>query len=167
MRSPLTESNRRPSPYHPDSRRFSERFADLHLLLGEGPAHDVLAAAAPVLAAELADQESGRWWPAFTPEARSTGATAMFAFPLMIGTGLAMSPAITSVIPELVNILGGQQSARTIHFFVGSFLVLFLLVHIAMVCRAGFGDRVRAMITGHPSVRKERHERPVLPATAD
>ena len=75
-------------------------------------------------------------------------AVVFVAFPLMIGTGLAMSPAITSVIPELVNILGGQQSARTIHFFVASFLVLFLLVHIAMVCRAGFGDRVRAMITG-------------------
>jgi thiosulfate reductase cytochrome b subunit len=93
-------------------------------------------------------------------------------FPLMIATGLAMSPAITSVVPELVTIFGGQQSARTIHFFVASFLVLFLLVHIAMVCRAGFGDRVRAMITGHSAVkegrsRKERHERPAFPATAD
>jgi thiosulfate reductase cytochrome b subunit len=76
-------------------------------------------------------------------------------FPLMIVTGLAMSPAITSVIPALVNVFGGQQSARTIHFFAGSFLVLFLLVHIAMVCRAGFGDRVRAMITGHSVARKE------------
>jgi thiosulfate reductase cytochrome b subunit len=94
-------------------------------------------------------------------------AVVFVAFPLMIGTGLAMSPAITSVIPELVNILGGQQSARTIHFFVASVLVLFLLVHIAMVCRAGFGDRVRAMITGHTAVIKERHERPALPATAD
>jgi thiosulfate reductase cytochrome b subunit len=94
-------------------------------------------------------------------------AVVFVAFPLMIGTGLAMSPAITSVIPELVNILGGQQSARTIHFFVGSFLVLFLLVHLAMVCRAGFGDRVGAMITGHTSVSKERHERAALPATAD
>jgi thiosulfate reductase cytochrome b subunit len=88
-------------------------------------------------------------------------------FPLMIATGLAMSPAITSVIPELVTIFGGQQSARTIHFFVASVLVLFLLVHIAMVCRAGFVDRVRAMVTGQSAVRKERHERPALPATAD
>jgi thiosulfate reductase cytochrome b subunit len=88
-------------------------------------------------------------------------------FPLMIATGLAMSPAITSVVPELVTIFGGQQSARTVHFFVASFLVLFLLVHIAMVCRAGFVDRVRAMITGHSAVRKERHERSALPATAD
>jgi thiosulfate reductase cytochrome b subunit len=88
-------------------------------------------------------------------------------FPLMIATGLAMSPAITSVVPGLVTSFGGQQSARTIHFFVAGFLVLFLVVHIAMVCRAGFGDRVRAMITGHSAVRKEHHERPALPATAD
>ena len=41
-------------------------------------------------------------------------------FPLMIWTGLAMSPAITSVFPALVTVFGGQQSARTIHFFVAS-----------------------------------------------
>jgi thiosulfate reductase cytochrome b subunit len=76
-------------------------------------------------------------------------------FPLTIVTGLAMSPAITSVFPALVNVFGGQQSARTIHFFAASFLVLFVLVHIAMVCRAGFGNRVGAMITGHNVTRKE------------
>ena len=70
-------------------------------------------------------------------------------FPLMIWTGLAMSPAVTSVFPGLVDVLGGQQSARTIHFFAASFVVLFLLVHIAMICRAGFAASVRAMITGH------------------
>ena len=69
-------------------------------------------------------------------------------FPLVIWTGLAMSPAITSVFPALVNVFGGQQSARTIHFFVAILLVLFLFVHIAMVILAGFTKRVRAMITG-------------------
>ena len=68
--------------------------------------------------------------------------------PLMIWTGLAMSPAITSVFPALVTGLGGQQSARTIHFFAAAFLVLFLLVHITMVYRAGLRNRVQAMITG-------------------
>src|SRR5579872_3227008 len=58
-------------------------------------------------------------------------------FPLVIWTGLAMSPAIASAIPAAVTILGGQQSARTIHFFVTVLLVLFLLVHIAMLCLAG------------------------------
>jgi thiosulfate reductase cytochrome b subunit len=69
-------------------------------------------------------------------------------FPLVIWTGLAMSPAIASVSPAVVTALGGQQSARTIHFFVSVFLVLFLLIHIAMVCLAGFRNRMRAMITG-------------------
>ena len=51
-------------------------------------------------------------------------------FPLIIWTGLAMSPAIDSVFPWVVTLLGGQQSARTIHFFVTLLLVLFLLVHL-------------------------------------
>ena len=75
-------------------------------------------------------------------------------FPLMIWTGLAMSPAVTSVVPALVTVLGGQQSARTIHFFDASFLVLFLVVHVAMVGLAGFTRQVRAMTTGHRAGRK-------------
>jgi thiosulfate reductase cytochrome b subunit len=69
-------------------------------------------------------------------------------FPLEIWTGLAMSPAIASAFPTAVTVFGGQQSARTIHFFDSVFLVLFLLVHIGMVCLAGFRARMRAMITG-------------------
>lgn len=75
--------------------------------------------------------------------------------PLIIITGLAMSPAVTSVFPIIVNVFGGQQSARTIHFFVSVALVLFLLVHIAMVCLAGFKNRMRAMITGRTAAGKE------------
>jgi len=69
-------------------------------------------------------------------------------FPLMVWTGLAMSPAITAGWPAIVTVFGGQQSSRTIHFFVAIALVLFVLVHLAMVIRAGFKDRTRAMITG-------------------
>jgi thiosulfate reductase cytochrome b subunit len=69
-------------------------------------------------------------------------------FPLIILSGLAMSPAITSVVPLLVDGFGGQQSARTMHFFLTSFLVLFVVVHVAMVCRAGFARRMRTMIMG-------------------
>src|SRR5258708_26679923 len=69
-------------------------------------------------------------------------------FPLVIWTGLAMSLAFVSAFPATVTLLGGQQSARTIHFFVSLFLVLFLLVHIVMVWFAGFSSRMRAMITG-------------------
>jgi len=77
-------------------------------------------------------------------------------FPLVIWTGLAMSPAIASVFPTAVSALGGQQSARTIHFFVSVALVLFLLVHIMMICLAGLRNRMRAMITGRYSTDKER-----------
>ena len=76
-------------------------------------------------------------------------------FPLMFWTGLAMSPAITSVFPMIVTILGGQQSARTLHFFAASLLVLFFLIHILMVCLAGFVGRTRAMITGRIPASKE------------
>ncbi len=69
-------------------------------------------------------------------------------FPLVIWTGLAMSPAFVSAIPATVTLIGGQQSARTIHFFVSLALLLFLIVHVAMICIAGFRSRVRAMITG-------------------
>jgi thiosulfate reductase cytochrome b subunit len=74
-------------------------------------------------------------------------------FPLAIWTGLAMSPAITSVFPWAVTIFGGQQSARTIHFFVSCFLVLFVVVHVAMVCLSGFTSRMRAMIAGRAIAR--------------
>jgi thiosulfate reductase cytochrome b subunit len=69
-------------------------------------------------------------------------------FPLVVWTGLAMSPAFVSAFPATVNVLGGQQSARTLHFFVSLALVLFLFVHVVMVCVAGFRSRMRAMITG-------------------
>jgi thiosulfate reductase cytochrome b subunit len=75
--------------------------------------------------------------------------------PLAIWTGLAMSPAVLSVFPFLATVFGGLQSARTIHFFVSVLLVLFLLIHVVMVCRAGFTDRMRAMMTGRVASRNE------------
>jgi thiosulfate reductase cytochrome b subunit len=68
--------------------------------------------------------------------------------PLMIWTGMAMSPAITSVFPFFVTSLGGHQTARTLHFFAAVFLVLFLLLHVGMVVLAGFRQRMKAMILG-------------------
>jgi thiosulfate reductase cytochrome b subunit len=69
-------------------------------------------------------------------------------FPLMIWTGLAMSPAFVAVAPWSSAILGGKQSARTLHFAVTAALALFVFVHIAMVVLAGFWPRMRAMTTG-------------------
>ena len=77
-------------------------------------------------------------------------------FPLVIWTGLAMSPAFVSAVPATVTLLGGQESARTIHFFVTIALVLFLLVHVVMVCLAGFRSRMRAMVTGQTRAKVER-----------
>ncbi|PYU03061.1 MAG: hypothetical protein DMG34_14300, partial [Acidobacteria bacterium] len=77
-------------------------------------------------------------------------------FPFMFVSGFAMSPAITSVFPQFVTMFGGHQTARTLHFFAANLLVLFLLVHVAMVILAGFTKRVRAMITGYAIAKKER-----------
>jgi thiosulfate reductase cytochrome b subunit len=70
-------------------------------------------------------------------------------FPMITWTGLAMSPSFVSAVPAAVNLLGGQQSARTLHFLLTIVLVLFLLIHLIMVVLAGFRSRMRAMITGH------------------
>jgi len=78
-------------------------------------------------------------------------------FPLVIWTGLAMSPGFTAAVPWAVTLLGGRQSARTIHFFVSIALTVFLAVHVAMVWRAGFRRRVGAMITGRAGMEGE-HE---------
>jgi thiosulfate reductase cytochrome b subunit len=77
-------------------------------------------------------------------------------FPLVIWTGLALSPAFDSAVPVAVDVLGGRQSARTLHFFVSGLLVIFLVVHVAMVALAGFWSRVRTMITGRVVVPQER-----------
>jgi len=69
-------------------------------------------------------------------------------FPLMLWTGLAMSPAFTAAFPASVEWLGGRQTARTLHFFAAVSLVLFFIVHVGMVWFAGFRSRTRAMITG-------------------
>jgi thiosulfate reductase cytochrome b subunit len=77
-------------------------------------------------------------------------------FPLVIWTGLAMSPAFTSAVPAAVTLLGGRQSARTLHFFFSGALLLFLVTHVTMVVLAGFWNRMRAMITGRVAAPQER-----------
>ncbi len=68
--------------------------------------------------------------------------------PLMILTGLTMSPGMDAIVPWLVDLFGGRQSARTIHFIAASMIVLFVFVHVAMVLLAGPVNELRAMITG-------------------
>ena len=80
----------------------------------------------------------------------------LILFPLVIWTGLAMSPAFVSDVPAAVTAFGGQQSARTIHFFVTLALLLFLLIHVLMIGLAGFWSRTRPMITGRAGTTMER-----------
>lgn len=79
--------------------------------------------------------------------------------PLTIWTGLAMSLAIEGDFPWAVAVLGGRQSARTLHFFLSWALLLFLVVHVVMVARSGFRNRMRGMITGRVGPVEEGREK--------
>ncbi len=68
--------------------------------------------------------------------------------PLVIFTGLAMSPGMNAAWPWLLDIFGGRQSARSIHFIVAMLLALFIVVHLALVILAGPLNEVRSMLTG-------------------
>jgi thiosulfate reductase cytochrome b subunit len=68
--------------------------------------------------------------------------------PMMLATGLAMSPTMNAALPELLWVLGGRQSARTLHFLSASGLIGFVLVHVVLVFVAGFTNNMRSMITG-------------------
>ena len=68
--------------------------------------------------------------------------------PLMILTGLTMSPGMNARLPFLLDIFGGRQSARTIHFLTASALVLFFLIHILAVVAAGPLNEMRSIVTG-------------------
>jgi thiosulfate reductase cytochrome b subunit len=69
-------------------------------------------------------------------------------FPLILLTGCAMSPWLNSIVPGWVDLLGGRQSARTLHFIAASILVLFVLIHVFEVVVTGFWNNMRSMVTG-------------------
>ena len=76
--------------------------------------------------------------------------------PLMIFTGLTMAPGMNSAWPWLIDLFGGRQSARSIHFIVAWLLVAFVAVHIIMVLLAGPLNEIRSMITGWYKVPQAR-----------
>jgi Ni/Fe-hydrogenase b-type cytochrome subunit len=78
------------------------------------------------------------------------------ALPLVILTGLTMSPGMNAAWPWLVDLFGGRQSARSIHFIAAFALVAFFVVHILMVVLAGPVNEVRSMITGRYRLPGER-----------
>ena len=79
--------------------------------------------------------------------------------PLMILAGLGLSPGMNSLIPGWVDVFGGRQSARTIHFVIAWLIVAFVLVHVFEVIVSGLWNNLRSMISGRYRVpTKENHE---------
>ncbi len=77
---------------------------------------------------------------------------ALVLLPLMLITGLAMSPGMDAAFPVLLHVLGGRQTARTIHFITASGIVLFVAVHLVMVVLSGTWNNIRSMITGRYAI---------------
>ena len=73
--------------------------------------------------------------------------------PVMILTGLTMSPRLDASFPFLLTLFGGRQSARTIHFICAFSILGFVFVHIAMVLVSGVLNNMRSMITGWYAIR--------------
>ena len=75
--------------------------------------------------------------------------------PLMLLTGLTMSPAMDSVAPVLLDVFGGRQSARLIHFLTATSLVTFVLAHLVMVLVSGVWNNLRSIITGYYTINED------------
>ena len=76
--------------------------------------------------------------------------------PGMVLTGMTMSPALNAISTWLLDLFGGRQSARSLHFIFAAGLVLFVLVHLLMVVQAGPVNEIRSMITGRYRLPKEK-----------
>lgn len=86
----------------------------------------------------------------------SYNAVLFLALPLLILTGLAMSPGMNAAWGWLVDLFGGRQSARSIHFIVAWGMVVFVAIHLLMVLLAGPINELRSMITGWYRLRPDR-----------
>ncbi|MBV9754963.1 MAG: cytochrome b/b6 domain-containing protein [Hyphomicrobiales bacterium] len=75
-------------------------------------------------------------------------AAVFLLLPIIVLTGLTMSPGIDTAVPQLLSAFGGRQSARLIHFLAAFGLVLFVIVHVVMVLVSGVWNNIRSMITG-------------------
>jgi len=80
--------------------------------------------------------------------------------PLIVLTGLTMSPTMDSVFPGLLWIFGGRQSARTIHFICAFSFLGFFIIHIVMVILSGTWNNLRSMITGWYAIEPDKQETP-------
>ncbi len=78
----------------------------------------------------------------------------LLLLPLMIATGLTMSPGFDAAFAWLADFFGGRQTARTIHFITASLLVAFAFIHIFMVLVSGVWNNLRSMITGRYAIEQ-------------
>lgn len=78
--------------------------------------------------------------------------------PLLILTGLTMSPGMNAAWGWLVDVFGGRQSARSIHFICAFLITAFIVVHLIMVVLAGPLNEIRSMITGWYRVPQPKHK---------
>jgi thiosulfate reductase cytochrome b subunit len=79
---------------------------------------------------------------------------------LMILAGLTMSPGVDAAFPWLVDLFGGRQSARTIHWITANLIVLFVAVHLFMVVAAGVVNEIGSMITGRYRIKPDAGREP-------
>jgi thiosulfate reductase cytochrome b subunit len=77
---------------------------------------------------------------------------AFVLLPLMVLTGLTMSPGLDSAFHLLPDVFGGRPSARSIHFICASLLVAFVVVHVVMVLVSGVWNNLRSMVTGRYAI---------------
>jgi thiosulfate reductase cytochrome b subunit len=80
---------------------------------------------------------------------------AFVLLPLMVLTGLTMSPGLDSAFHILLDVFGGRPSARSLHFICASLLVAFIVVHVVMVLVSGLWNNLRSMITGQYAIEVE------------
>ena len=78
--------------------------------------------------------------------------------PLIVMTGLAMSPTMDAAFPILPWLFGGRQSARAIHFLCAFSFLGFFIVHIAMVILSGGWNNLRSMVTGWYAIKGRGHD---------
>ena len=76
--------------------------------------------------------------------------------PLMVLTGLTMSPGLNSAFPFMLDLFGGRPSARSLHFICASLLVAFVVVHVVMVLLSGVWNNLRSMVTGRYAIDADR-----------
>ncbi len=82
------------------------------------------------------------------------------ALPFMLATGLTMSPGVDAAAPWLLDLFGGRQSARSIHFILAWAIIAFVIIHLIAILAAGPINEIRSMITGRYAIEPDKETQP-------